>query len=353
MQSIKSNALEPTRVGARRPVALAGDRPAAAGLRPADPDRPAHHLLLAAPAATPSRPTSTSARSSPTRRSSRSSRSPRRLPMMAGRIDLTVGFGIVMWHILAMWLLVKSGVPWPLAVLIVLACGGAGRPRQRPPRRGRADRLLHRHPRHRHHALRAGARGSPTAARSSASLPPRLHRDQHDLDPRHSRSRRSTWSCIAIVLWIVSERLPLGRHIYAIGANEKAAALNGIPVRAYVIGVFVASGADRRLRRLHPRREAPHRPGQCRPRLSAAGAGRRLPRHRPRSSRGGSMSGARSSASLILAVGISGIQQLGGAFFVEPLFNGTTLVISIALAAFAQRRRAVGDARRAGRWISG
>ncbi len=42
---------------------------------------------------------------------------------------------------------------------------------------------------------------------------------------------------------------------------------------------------------------------------------------------------------LILAVGISGIQQLGGAFFVEPLFNGTTLVVAIALAGFAQRRR--------------
>jgi len=44
---------------------------------------------------------------------------------------------------------------------------------------------------------------------------------------------------------------------------------------------------------------------------------------------------------LILAVGISGIQLLGGAFFVEPLFNGTTLVVAIALAAFAQRRRTV------------
>ena len=46
------------------------------------------------------------------------------LPMMAGRIDLTVGFGIVMWHILAMWLLVNTGVPWPLALAIVVACGG-------------------------------------------------------------------------------------------------------------------------------------------------------------------------------------------------------------------------------------
>jgi len=35
----------------------------------------------------------------------------------------TVGFGIVMWHILAMWLLVKTGIPWPVAVLIVIACG--------------------------------------------------------------------------------------------------------------------------------------------------------------------------------------------------------------------------------------
>ena len=40
-------------------------------------------------------------------------------------------------------------------------------------------------------------------------------------------------------------------------------------------------------------------------------------------------------------VGISGIQLFGGAFFVEPLFNGVTLVVAIALAAFAQRRRAV------------
>src|SRR5271155_5496375 len=45
------------------------------------------------------------------------------LPMMAGRIDLTVGFGIVMWHILAISLQVKYGVPWPLAIVIVIACG--------------------------------------------------------------------------------------------------------------------------------------------------------------------------------------------------------------------------------------
>ena len=37
------------------------------------------------------------------------------VPMMAGRIDLTVGFGIVMWHILAITLQVRYHFPWPLA----------------------------------------------------------------------------------------------------------------------------------------------------------------------------------------------------------------------------------------------
>jgi ribose transport system permease protein len=44
---------------------------------------------------------------------------------------------------------------------------------------------------------------------------------------------------------------------------------------------------------------------------------------------------------LILAVGISGLQQLGGAFYVEPLFNGATLIVSIGLAGYAQRRRSI------------
>ena len=41
----------------------------------------------------------------------------------------------------------------------------------------------------------------------------------------------------------------------------------------------------------------------------------------------------------ILAVGISGIQQLGGEFYIEPLFNGVTLLLAIGLAGYAQRNR--------------
>ena len=34
------------------------------------------------------------------------------IPMMAGRIDLTVGYGIVLWHILAIALQTKYGIDW-------------------------------------------------------------------------------------------------------------------------------------------------------------------------------------------------------------------------------------------------
>ena len=168
----------------------------------------------------------------------------------------------------------------------------------------------------------------------------RLHRHQHDLDPRHPhpgalRDRARDRCCGSS-----ASGCRIGRHIYAIGANEKAAALNGIPVRAYVIGVFVASGLIAGFAGCIL--AAKLRIGQANVGLdyllpALVGAFLGTTTIKPgRVNVWGTIFGV-----LILAVGISGIQQLGGAFFVEPLFNGTTLVISIALAAFAQRRRAV------------
>ena len=44
------------------------------------------------------------------------------IPMITGKIDLTVGYGIVLWHILAISLQTRYGVPWPVAVTIVVLC---------------------------------------------------------------------------------------------------------------------------------------------------------------------------------------------------------------------------------------
>jgi ribose transport system permease protein len=47
---------------------------------------------------------------------------------------------------------------------------------------------------------------------------------------------------IAVALWIVNERLPVGRNLYVIGANVRAAKLTGINVRRHVMGALVVAG---------------------------------------------------------------------------------------------------------------
>jgi hypothetical protein len=44
-------------------------------------------------------------------------------------------------------------------------------------------------------------------------------------------------------------------------------------------------------------------------------------------------------AVVLLSVGIAGIEQMGSAFYVEPLFNGTTLLIAVGLAGLTSRRQ--------------
>ena len=263
------------------------------------------------------------------------------VPMIAGRIDLTIGFGIVMWHILAISLQVNYGVPWPVAVVIVLICGAFT---------GLVNGLL----------VEVAQIDSFIATLGTGTI-------LYALALWHTGGRQVMGTlpvgflainglsvagvpipavyvlALALVLWLITERLPLGRHAYAIGANERAAALNGIPVRAYIIGVFVASGLIAGFTGVVL--AAKLRIGQANVGLdyllpALVGAFLGSTTIKPgRVNVWGTIIGV-----VILAVGISGIQQLGGAFFVEPLFNGGMLVIAIALAGFAQRRRSVAQA---------
>src|SRR5437899_1173888 len=241
------------------------------------------------------------------------------VPMMAGRIDLTVGFGIVLWHILAISLQVWYGLPWPVAILIVLACSALV---------GLVNGLL----------VEVAAIDSFIATLGTGTILYALalwHTDGRQvigvlptgfLGLYTSSLRGIPFAALyvvvlALVMWLIAERLPLGRHIYAIGANEKAAALNGIPVRGYVIGVFVTSGLITGFAGCVL--AAKLRIGQANVGLdyllpALVGAFLGSTTIKPgRVNVWGTLCGV-----LILAVGISGIQQLGGVFFVEPLFNG-------------------------------
>jgi D-xylose transport system permease protein len=47
---------------------------------------------------------------------------------------------------------------------------------------------------------------------------------------------------VALVVWLLTQHTPWGRHLYAIGGNEEAAVISGIPVERVVIGAFTLMG---------------------------------------------------------------------------------------------------------------
>jgi len=48
-------------------------------------------------------------------------------------------------------------------------------------------------------------------------------------------------ACV-LVTWVVLARLRLGRHVYAVGGNEEAARLSGVPVRRTLVAAYALSG---------------------------------------------------------------------------------------------------------------
>jgi ribose transport system permease protein len=143
---------------------------------------------------------------------------------------------------------------------------------------------------------------------------------------------------IAALLWAALEFLPVGRYLYAVGSNRRAAELVGVRARRYVIVAFVVSGLTTSFAGIILASKL--QVGQ-----SSVGPEYLLP------SFVGALLGATTIkpgrvnvlgtvvAVLILAIGIAGLEQLGGAFYVEPLFDGSTLIIAVGLAAYAARRR--------------
>jgi ribose transport system permease protein len=258
------------------------------------------------------------------------------IPMVAGRIDLTVGYGIVLWHILAISLQTMFGLPWPVAVGIVLVLGVVT---------GFLNGLL----------VEVARIDSFIATLGTGTI-------LYSLALWHTGGRQMVGAlpdafyaingtfvfglpitayyvlAITVGLWIILEYTPIGRYLYAIGANQRAAELNGIPTRKFVIGAFVTSGLMTALAGVLLASKL--RIGQASVGLefllpALVGAFLGSTTIKPgRVNVWGTIVGV-----MILAVGISGIQQFGGSFWVEPLFNGTTLLIAIGIAGYAQRKK--------------
>ena len=208
------------------------------------------------------------------------------VPMMAGCIDLTVSYGIVLWHILAIALQTQYGIDWRVAVVIVLLLGCLlGFANGLFVEMAQIDSFI-------------ATLGTGTVLYATA-LWYTGGRQVIGRIPREFTALFTTQFLglpvaalyvlvISVVLWAAAEYLPVGRYLCAIGANQRAAALNGIPTRRYVIGAFVVSlfqrvklrsaSAARRHRGSLAGGATAHRPGERRARVSASRARWRVPR---------------------------------------------------------------------------
>lgn len=259
------------------------------------------------------------------------------IPMAAGHFDLSVGYLVGLCHILAIGLQVNLGWPWPIAVAFVVAFGAVvGLVNGLLVTKLKIDSFI-------------ATLGIGTIAYGLASWYTGGRQVLGDL-PVGFRAIAGSLAgtvplpaiyvlVIGLGLWIAFEYLPIGRYLYVLGSNPRAAELVGISPRRYVTVAFVASGTLTGFAGvvLGARLGV----GQ-----SSVGAEFLLPAFV------GALLGATSIrpgrvnvwgtilAVLVLAVAVAGLQQLGASFFVEPLFNGTMLIAAVGLAGYASRRQA-------------
>ncbi|MFD1983051.1 ABC transporter permease [Mesorhizobium newzealandense] len=145
---------------------------------------------------------------------------------------------------------------------------------------------------------------------------------------------------ITIVLWIVLEFLPVGRFVYVLGMNPRAAQLNGISEKKYVTGALVAAGVLSAFAGIVLQSQL--QVGQ-----SSVGQEYLLPAFTAALLGATAIKPGRVNvwgtvlAVAVLAVTVAGLNQLGAPFFVESLFNGATLIIAVGLAVTASKRRTV------------
>jgi ribose transport system permease protein len=141
---------------------------------------------------------------------------------------------------------------------------------------------------------------------------------------------------VAAALWFALARLPLGRRLYAVGGNRRAAQLSGIRADRLVIASFVGSGVLAALGGVVLGSELGSTvPGGEGTYLLPAFAGAFLGATAIEPGRFNPIGTV--LAAYALSVAVSGLQQLGAAAWVQPVFNGTVLVVAVGLSGYATR----------------
>jgi ribose transport system permease protein len=261
------------------------------------------------------------------------------IPIVTGRFDLSIGYGLGFAHVAVMHLIVDNGWPWPAACVTVIIGGAAfGVVNGAVVEFGQIDSFIA--------TLGTGSilfalTGWITAGARIVPGPGGLPTGFTDLyDSKFLGLPVSAFYVLALaaVLWLILERLPLGRYMYVIGAGVRTAELVGIPNRRYSIYAFAGSGVVVGIAGvLLAAQQQIGNPSVGLEYLLPAFVGALLGSTTIRPGRANALGTVVAVA--VLAVGLAGIAQLGAAFWATPLFNGVTLLIAVGLAGYAARRR--------------
>ncbi|PPS70632.1 MULTISPECIES: ABC transporter permease [Streptomyces] len=268
------------------------------------------------------------------------------VPVVTGAFDLSIGYGLGLAHVMVLQLVVEAGWPWPLACLTVLAGGlVVGVLNGVIVEFGRIDSFI----------ATLGTGSMMYAVTGWITDGGRIVPGPQGLPPGFTDLYDSSFLglpvpafyvlALAAALWLVLERLPLGRYLYVVGSNPRAADLVGIPTRRYTVYAFAASGLIVGFAGvLLAAQQQIGNPSVGLDYLLPAFVGALLGSTAIKPGRPNALGTVVAVA--VLAVGLTGIAQLGAEFWTVPLFNGGTLLIAVGLAGYAARRRLRGGAAR-------
>nr|WSY53633.1 ABC transporter permease [Streptomyces sp. NBC_00886] len=261
------------------------------------------------------------------------------IPIVTGAFDLSIGYGLGLAHVMVLQLIVNDGWPWPLACLVVIVGGAVvgvlngvvvefGRIDSFIATLGTGSML---------YAVTGWITGGSRIVPGPQGLPAAFT-DLYDSTFLGLPVPAFYVLALALALWLVLERLPLGRYLYVVGSNPRAADLVGIPTRKYTVYAFAASGLIVGLAGvLLAAQQQIGNPSVGLDYLLPAFVGALLGSTAIKPGRPNAIGTVVAVA--VLAVGLTGIDQLGADFWAVPLFYGGTLLIAVGLAGYAARRR--------------
>jgi ribose transport system permease protein len=150
---------------------------------------------------------------------------------------------------------------------------------------------------------------------------------------------------VALVVWYVLERTPLGRRVYATGGNIEAARLAGVRVAAVVICSLIACAtiaafAGMLVSANLGTGDPTIGPAYLLPAFSSAFLG-------STQFRGGRFNvWGTIVAVIVLATGVKGLQLAGAPIWIPDLFNGVALLLAVGLAKWETTATRAGAVRR-------